>query len=164
MTERKTARRSHTIMQIGNLKCGSLEAVSKLGIIGNKTRPAPEARKTIARDERSESLVMEANRRSPGGAKDIEKEAFRPFRALSKCKLLPGVCCAHPWLLSGAPYGAWEANPGLTLGFETASLLPPLLLPDSTCKGASKLAHSKEFAIFEAGKRIINTARTHSVL
>jgi hypothetical protein len=42
------------------------EAVSKLRIASNQAWPAPEARKTIARGEHSEPLVMKANGRSPG--------------------------------------------------------------------------------------------------
>jgi hypothetical protein len=61
------------------MNVGAEEAVSKFRIIGNKARLAPEARKPIARGERSEPLVREANRRSPGGAKDIDRKSLSPF-------------------------------------------------------------------------------------
>jgi hypothetical protein len=57
---------------ISNKWVGASEAVSKLRIAGNETHSAPKARKTIARGEHSEPLVRGANRRSPGGAKDID--------------------------------------------------------------------------------------------
>jgi hypothetical protein len=60
---------------------GSPEAVSKLRITGNWACQALEARKTIARGERSEPLVMEANRSIPGGAKGFFINIFRPSGA-----------------------------------------------------------------------------------
>jgi hypothetical protein len=49
-----------------DLKGGSLEAVSKLRIIGNEKLPAPEARKPIARGKHSEPLVGYCIIKSPG--------------------------------------------------------------------------------------------------
>jgi hypothetical protein len=107
-----------------SLECASLEAVSKLRITGNKAGQAPEARKTIARGERSEPLVMEANRRSPGGAKDIEKEAFRPFRALQNANSYQGFAALTPGYYLAPPPGAWKRLGHSISSFETAFSAP----------------------------------------
>jgi hypothetical protein len=112
------------VKKVKRLECGSLEAVSKLRITGNRTRPAPEARQTIARGERSEPLVRGANRRSPGGAKDIDKKSLSPLRGSSKYKFLPEVRYAHPWLLSDAPFGGLESESRSDLEFRDSLASP----------------------------------------
>jgi hypothetical protein len=77
------------------------EAASKLGITGNRARPAPEARKTIARGERSEPLVGEAIEGAPEGRKILMKKPFA-LSGLFPSQSSPGVRFAHPWLFSSA--------------------------------------------------------------
>jgi len=57
---------------------------------------------------------------------------FRPFRALSRCVILPGVRYAHPWLLSFAASRLENAaNPqlgkvtGYSIRFNRRRHLPP---------------------------------------
>jgi hypothetical protein len=94
----EASRRNNFHIQIISIERGCL----KLSVYEPKTTTAAKRRKTIARAERSEPLVGIFIEKSPEGAKDTDKEAFRPSGALFSLPL-PGVRCAHPWLLSCAP-------------------------------------------------------------
>jgi hypothetical protein len=105
---------------------GIEEAVSNLRIIGNEISPAPKARKTVARGERSEPLVREVKRRSPGGAKGFFLNIFRPFRALLYQTSYQGFAALTPGYYL-APLRGCRAFLFITLGFETASSAPTRL-------------------------------------
>jgi hypothetical protein len=71
---------------------------------GYRKNLGPEGRQRIAPGERSEPGVGYRATESPGRGERpyLAMDFFRPFRALSRCPILPGVRCAHPWLLSFA--------------------------------------------------------------
>jgi hypothetical protein len=82
-------------------------------------------RQIIARGERSEPLVMEANRRSPGRGERLLYQYLSPLPGLIKMQTPTRGSLRSPLATIFRASGAGHALLPVILSFETASLLPP---------------------------------------